>query len=182
MQEFKPLNSSIHFFIFALLSLIETMGNCLVLHDKVIKIMKRDGKVLEYKAPIKVQQVLSDFSGHAISDSLQGFQHHPPDTKLLGGKLHYLVPLPLSSPQAKKKVRFSIPEDEDKKENIVRIKLVISKKELQEMLQKEGVSVDSMVSQILDQQRVEKIDDTTDNDDNHKGYWKPVLESIPEID
>ncbi|KAJ9184484.1 hypothetical protein P3X46_004204 [Hevea brasiliensis] len=154
------------------------MGNCLVLQEKLIKVMKPDGKILEYKAPIRVQQVLSDFSGHAISDSLQAFQHLLPDTKLLGGNLYYLVPLPLPSPKAKKKVRFSIPEDEDKKENrVVRIKLVISKQELQEMLQTEGVSVDSMISQLQDQQRVETVDTSED-----KGYRKPVLESIPEID
>ncbi|KAF2307638.1 hypothetical protein GH714_030510 [Hevea brasiliensis] len=139
------------------------MGNCLVLQEKLIKVMKPDGKILEYKAPIRVQQVLSDFSGHAISDSLQAFQHLLPDTKLLGGNLYYLVPLPLPSPKAKKKVRFSIPEDEDKKENrVVRIKLVISKQELQEMLQKEGVSVDSMISQLQDQQRVETVDTSED--------------------
>ncbi|OAY40858.1 uncharacterized protein LOC110622471 [Manihot esculenta] len=153
------------------------MGNCLVLQEKLIKVMKPDGKILEYKAPITVHQVLSDFSGHAISDSLQAFQHLLPETKLLGGKLYYLVPLPLPSPKAKKKVRFSVPEEEDKKENIVRIKLVISKQELQEILQKEGVTVDSMISQLQDQRRVETVD-TSDN----TGYWKPVLESIPEID
>ncbi|KAF2296460.1 hypothetical protein GH714_038287 [Hevea brasiliensis] len=145
------------------------MGNCLVLQEKVIKVMKPDGKILEYKAPIRVQQVLSDFSGHAISE-LHAFQHHLPDTKLLGGNLYYLVPLPLPSPQAKKKVRFSIPEDGDKKEKrAVRIKLIISKQELQEMLQKEGVSADSVFSQLQDQQRVERVDDTSDTDNNHKG-------------
>lgn len=156
------------------------MGNCLVLQEKVIKVMKPDGKILEYKTPIKVQQVLSDFSGHAVSDSFQAFQHLQPDTKLLGGQLYYLVPLPLPSPEVKKKVRFSIPEEEDGQgTGVVRIKLVISKQELQEMLQKGGVSVDDMVSQLQGQQRVQKHN-MSNNYNNSRG-WKPVLESIPEI-
>ncbi|KAH8504722.1 hypothetical protein H0E87_012094 [Populus deltoides] len=161
------------------------MGNCLVLQANVIKVMKPDGKILEYQAPIKVQQVLSDFSGHAIADSLQAFQHLPPDTNLLGGDhLYYLVPLQLPSPQAKKKkVRFSIPEEEvkdvqEKTSTVVRIKLVISKQELQEMLRKGGVSVDDMVSHLQGQQRVQKVD-ISGSDSEHKG-WKPELESIPE--
>ncbi|XP_050228613.1 uncharacterized protein LOC126677852 [Mercurialis annua] len=157
------------------------MGNCIVLQEKVIKVIKSDGKILEYKAPIKVQQVLSDFSGHAISNSLQDLQHLLPETKLHGGSFYYLVPLPLPSVQAKKKVRFSIPEEEHKQETgVVRIKLVISKQELQEILQKGGVSVNNMVSQLQSQQKVQIVD-TSDNDDNNKN-WKPVLESIPEVD
>ncbi|KDP37299.1 hypothetical protein JCGZ_06753 [Jatropha curcas] len=158
------------------------MGNCLVLQEKVVKVMKPDGKILEYKSPIRVQQVLSDFSGFAVSASVQALQHLLPDAKLLGGNLYYLVPLPLPSPEAKKKVRFSIPEGEDKQETtgVVRIKLVISKQELQELLQKGGVSIDYIVSQFQDQKRVDGVD-ISDNDDNRKA-WKPVLESIPEID
>lgn len=42
------------------------MGNCLVLlQENVVRVMKTDGKILEYKALIKVEQVLIDFSGHA---------------------------------------------------------------------------------------------------------------------
>lgn len=156
------------------------MGNCLVLQGNVIKIMKSDGKILEYQAPIKVQQVLSDFCDHAIADSLQAFQHLLPDTNLLGGRLYYLVPLQLPSPAKKKKVRFSIPEDQEVKDvqektSVVRIKLVISKQELEEMLRKGGVSVDDMVSQLHGQQRVQTVDIP-----DGVNTWKPVLESIPE--
>ncbi|KAJ8899628.1 hypothetical protein K2173_018602 [Erythroxylum novogranatense] len=150
------------------------MGNCLVLKQNVIRVMNPDGKILEYKAPIIVQQVLSDFSGHALSVSLQSLQHLRPDTKLLVGHLYYLVPASIPSPQVKKKVRFSIPEKGDEGSKVVRIKLIISKKELQEMLQKGGVSVGDMVSQLQGQQRVHQVD-TSYNDDK---CWKPALESI----
>ncbi|KAF9664954.1 hypothetical protein SADUNF_Sadunf16G0072100 [Salix dunnii] len=159
------------------------MGNCLVLQGDVIQIMKSDGKILEYRAPIKVQQVLSDFCDHAIADSHQAFQHLLPDTNLVGGHLYYLVPLQCPSPVKKKKVRFSIPKDQEVKDvqektSEVRIKLVISKEKLQEMLRKGGFSLDDMVSNLHGQQRVKKVD-TPDADGEHRG-WKPVLESIPE--
>lgn len=141
--------------------------------------MRPDGKILEYRAPINVQQVLSDFSGHVISDSFQALQYLLPDTKLRGGQLYYLIPLPKPSPEVKKKVRFSTPDEESKQETgVVRIKLVISKQQLQEMLQKEGVSVDDMVSQLKDKQQIQNVDTCNNNDK----IWKPVLESIPEID
>ncbi|XP_022742416.1 uncharacterized protein LOC111293755 [Durio zibethinus] len=157
------------------------MGNCLVLEEKVIRVMKTDGKILEYQAPIKVQQVLSDFYGHVLSDSFSGFQHLQPDAKLLPGQLLLLIPVPLPSQKSKKKVRFSNPEVNDEQESavVIRIKLIISKQELQELLQKEGVSVQNMVSQIHSKQSTNGID-TSDADDNCKG-WKPVLESIAEV-
>ncbi|XP_021289859.1 uncharacterized protein LOC110420810 [Herrania umbratica] len=160
------------------------MGNCLVLDQKIIKVMKTDGKILEYQAPIKVQQVLSDFSGHALSDSFSGFQHLRPDAKLLRGQLYYLVPVP-SPPQKgeKKKVRFSNPEVNDEQGSagagVVRIKLIISKQELHELLQKEKVSIHDMISQIQSKESTKRVDKSVGGD-NCKG-WKPVLESIDEV-
>ncbi|KAB2066279.1 hypothetical protein ERO13_A09G139400v2 [Gossypium hirsutum] len=120
------------------------MGNCLVVEEKVIRIMEPDGKILEYQAPVKVEQVLSNFSGHALSDSFSGFHHLQPDAKLISGQLYYLIPLPSPSKKGKKKkVRFSNPEvndDQVRSPNVVRIKLIISKQELQELLQNGGVS------------------------------------------
>lgn len=168
------------------------MGNCLVLREQVIRIMKPDGKILEYRAPMRVYQVLTEFSGHAISETASVIKHLRPETKLLGGHLYYLVnlPLPPKGPaKKKKKVRFSDPEVEEEAAgdidqqqessnktttpSVVRIKLVISKQELQEMLKKGGVSVGDMVSQL---QSSEKRTDS----DRDREAWKPVLESIPE--
>lgn len=156
------------------------MGNCLVLREKVIKIMKPDGKILEYRAPMKVYQVLAEFSGHAISETASVMEHLRPESKLLGGHLYYLVRLPLP-PKKKKKVRFSDlelvdeadgePKSKTTTSSVVRIKLVISKQQLQDMLRKGGVSVGDMVSKL-------HMDD--DNVTHRQGYWKPVLESIPE--
>ncbi|KAF5750514.1 hypothetical protein HS088_TW03G00851 [Tripterygium wilfordii] len=157
------------------------MGNCLVVEDKVIRVMKPDGKILEYRAPINVNQVTSEFSGHAISDSLQVIHHHLlPETKLLGGHLYYLEPLPSSPPEIrkKKKVRFSNPETEES--GVVRIKIIISKQELHEILQKEGVSADDMLSHLQFPEKVSKVDRSSEEEEN-SNRWKPALESIAEV-
>ncbi|KAL6337089.1 hypothetical protein AAG906_036403 [Vitis piasezkii] len=159
------------------------MGNCLAQQEKIIKIMRPDGKVLEYKTPLKVQQVLSEFSGCAISDTLPVIQHLRKDMEMVGGQLYYLIPVPLPSPEVEKKaLRFSDPQVEaDQGTGVVRIRLVITKQELKEMLRKGGVSVDHMVSQLQRGQGrngVHKLD--VDGNGNCRG-WKPVLESIPEV-
>ncbi|XP_044463932.1 uncharacterized protein LOC123194662 [Mangifera indica] len=143
------------------------MGNCLVRQEKMIKVMKTDGGVLQYKAPIKVKDVLSEFSGHSLSDSLPEIRKLRPEAKLLGGNLYFLVPK-----VEKKKVRFSDQKaagDGQETSGKLRIKLVISKQELQELLQKEGVSIQEMISQSKNEVQYSKV-------------WKPELESIPEVD
>ncbi|MBA0625117.1 hypothetical protein Godav_010356, partial [Gossypium davidsonii] len=124
------------------------MGNCLAQQQKLIRVMKIDGKILEYQPPIKVEQVLSDFPAHAISDSFSGFHHFQSDAKLLPGHLYYLVPLPSTAinKSKEKKVRFLNPEVNDDGKGspgVVRIKLIITKQELQELIQKQGVEVET---------------------------------------
>ncbi|XP_012839671.1 PREDICTED: uncharacterized protein LOC105960047 [Erythranthe guttata] len=132
--------------------------------------MRTDGKIIEYKSPIKVHQVLSDFPNHAllVSDNLPPIVNHMhPNADLLRGRLYYLVPLPVvpqpmkkTKTKPKKTVRFAedvvIVEEEAEEEKektrqsngVTRIKLVISKKELQAILSKEGVSVEDMISHV----------------------------------
>ncbi|KAK6126396.1 hypothetical protein DH2020_039846 [Rehmannia glutinosa] len=140
------------------------MGNCIVLQEKIVRVMKTDGKILEYKSPIKVHQVLSEFPHHAISDKLPVIKHLHPNTEMLQGHLYYLLPLPVP-PQP------DVLELGDGGENgVVRIKVVISKQELQAILSNGGVSVDDVIS------KVQKKDDLVIS----KG-WSPTLESIPEV-
>ncbi|XP_009775608.1 uncharacterized protein [Nicotiana sylvestris] len=158
------------------------MGNCIVLQEKIVKVMKTDGKILEYKAPIKVYQVLSQFSGHAVSESLSVIQHLPPNSNMLAGQLYYLLPLlPVPPPKiAKKKkvVKFAkevIQEEAKERKEVVRIKLVISKKELQDLLKEEGLITVDEISHLIKKEK-----QTDDNTTNGKG-WKPVLDCIPEF-
>ncbi|KAM7264445.1 hypothetical protein ACFE04_002128 [Oxalis oulophora] len=157
------------------------MGNCLVLQEKVIRIIKSDGNVLQYIEPLNVEQLLSEFTGHAISETFPDFQYLRPDVKLLPGQLYYLVPLPLPapSPKAKKKVRFADEVEDGKlsfcetkdgdKAGVMRIKLVITKQQLEEMLQKGPLSIEDMVSKLQSRESVQKLDD------------RSLLESIPEV-
>ncbi|KAH6762192.1 hypothetical protein C2S52_019625 [Perilla frutescens var. hirtella] len=159
------------------------MGNCLVLEEKSVSVMKTDGKTIEYKAPIRVHEILSEYSHHAISDKLPVVKHLHPSTELLRGRLYYLLPLP-QQPKKKKKmvktVRFSedVMEEERQKSPPVRIKLVITKQELQAMLGKEGVnvSVEELISQV--QKEPLKI---AGDDRNIGGRRSPPLETIPEL-
>ncbi|CAA0842950.1 Unknown protein [Striga hermonthica] len=136
------------------------MGNCLCLvhqDDKVVvRVMKPDGKILEYEPPVKVQHVLSNFSHHAITDELPVKKHMLPSADLAGARLYYLLPLTVPPPRkpanenrSKKRVRFSddVKGGSDGSAEVapagtVRIKLVISKQELQAMLSREGALVD----------------------------------------
>ncbi|CAI0540000.1 unnamed protein product [Linum tenue] len=161
------------------------MGNCMVVEEKVVKVMRPDGKILEYTSPTMVQQVMSDFPGQFVCDHQQQQQNLLPEAKLVGGRLYYLVPLPPPAPASpKKKVRFAVPEGGVKESSqnsggVVRIKLVITKQELEELLKKGGVSVGDMVSHLQDQQRLVKVD--VGEEEEWQKNWKPVLESIPEI-
>ncbi|KAM1127020.1 uncharacterized protein LOC126629727 [Malus sylvestris] len=123
------------------------MGNCLVLskEDKVLKVLKTDGKVLEFRAPTLVKDILSNFSGVGIGLSKQASEQLSPDCKLKPGKVYYMTPLPGSAENDSAATR--------------RIKMVITKQRLQELLTKK-ISVQEVLSD-------SKI-------------WKPKLKSIPE--
>ncbi|XP_073291064.1 uncharacterized protein [Primulina huaijiensis] len=140
------------------------MGNLLVLQEKVVKVMKVDGKILEYKTPIKVHQVLSEFTHHAISDQLPVLKHMHPNAEMIRGHLYYLLPLPVSPPPVKKQkkkktVRFSdnLVDEIGEPTGVVRIKLVISKHEPQKMLREGAVSVDEMMTQVQKETKTKKI-------------------------
>lgn len=155
------------------------MGNCLVLEHKMIKIMKMDGKILEYKAPLQVHQVLSEFADHAISDELPVHRHLPSNTKMQRGRLYYLLPPPLPSSNIDGEVsNESNPMVEpDQETGVVRIKMVITKQELKELLAKGGLSVDQLISQLQNKPSTDGV--AGDANERYRG-WKPALKSIPE--
>lgn len=151
------------------------MGNCLADNQqRIVRIIKVDGKVLEYKAPIEVQQVLSDFPDHyEISENLTTDRVLRPETKLVGRGTYFLRPASLPAVETAKG------------RTVVRVKVVISKQELKELLlRKGGVSVCEMVSQLQSKQRLNRVDMSGGDDDSEtykcKG-WKPALESIAEV-
>ncbi|XP_024015772.1 uncharacterized protein LOC18023898 [Eutrema salsugineum] len=175
------------------------MGNCIVMEKKVIKIMRNDGKVVEYRGPMKVHDILTQFSGHySLFDSLSNNCHLHPQSKLLCGRLYYLMPKETTTiikhQKTLKKVRFANPEVEKKEEDleeeeedrltdcgdntkeksvgVVRVKMVVSKQELEKLLQ--GGSIQELVYKSLAKQNL-----SDDDDECHRG-WRPLLDSIPE--
>ncbi|KAL3628280.1 hypothetical protein CASFOL_027326 [Castilleja foliolosa] len=133
------------------------MGNCVILQEKPLNEMKRDENVtIDYKSQISVHQKLPIFSHHQASNK----HVHPKST-----------------------VGFSddVVEDERRASGVVRVKLVISKQELQAMLE-DGLSVQNKVQtqlKLLNTNKFAGISRDYCNMSN-KG-WLPVLESIPEV-
>ncbi|KAI3742369.1 hypothetical protein L1987_60049 [Smallanthus sonchifolius] len=127
------------------------MGNCLIRQNKI---MQTGQEVIEHKESMKV---------HRVS----------------GGQMYYPVPVQEASMELNKN-----PESEAETEDgngIVRIKLVISKQELQVMLTKGGVSVGDLVSYMKNESSNEAVVIEDDDDSRNCGKWKPVLDSIPEL-
>lgn len=155
------------------------MGNCLALQENLVQVMKTDGKILEYKAPLKVHQVLSQYSGHAISQTLQVEQHLQPEAELRAGQLYYLLPVPVSSMELDKE--YSNTKEVAGKENcgVVRIKLVIRKQDLEEMLS-EGGTIEDVILQLQNKQSVDSFKNLNTGASQNSRGWKPVLPSIPE--
>ncbi|EOA21663.1 hypothetical protein CARUB_v10002084mg [Capsella rubella] len=171
------------------------MGNCLVMEKKVIKIVRNDGKVLEYREPVCVHHILTQFSGHSLSHNNT---HLLPDAKLISGRLYYLLPTSMIKKKVNKKVTFANPEveedddersplreDDDSSESnskimdgVVRMKIVVHKQELEKLLQ--GGSVHEMMYQTLEKQQLLVTDDHDDGDLECYSGWRPMLDSIPE--
>ncbi|KAJ0244240.1 hypothetical protein HA466_0189030 [Hirschfeldia incana] len=172
------------------------MGNCIVVEKKVIKIMRNDGEVVEYRGPMHVHDILTQFSGHySLFDSLSNNYHLHPQAKLRCGRLYYLMPkqtTTIKHRKTTKKVRFANPEVEkeggdgltdygdntkEKSPSVVRVKMVVSKQELEKLLQ--GGSVHEIVYRSLSKQHPCHDADATDQ--CLRG-WRPLLDSIPESD
>ncbi|XP_074267068.1 uncharacterized protein LOC141590371 [Silene latifolia] len=159
------------------------MGNCLRLQAKTVKIKKRDGSILEYKASIKVEQVLSEFKGHALSDMLPVRQYLKSDIQLMAGRFYHLVPAPPTpSPKIGKKVHFSEPESTqvgETQNSSLRIKVVISRQELKEILEKGVVLLKDVVPELqtAGTEKVKTTDKCCSND-----IWTPSLKCIPQVE
>ncbi|XP_027073003.1 uncharacterized protein [Coffea arabica] len=158
------------------------MGNCIAPRKKAIKVIKSDGRVLEYNPPMKVCHVLSIFGGHALYDSLPVVRHLHPDTDMIGGRVYYLLPLLTVHPQRARKAgdvsgKITATGQEG---GVLRIKLVISKEELQAMLRKGGITVDNMVSKLQNNGKTYGTDSFSSDSRRSSPRWMPLLESVPE--
>jgi len=177
------------------------MGNCLqtergeilsseIEEKKFIKIKKFDGKILEYRAPLFVKELLRDYEGHAVVNCETSCQQLSPGYQLLPGEIYYLIPNKSSYISSKEggqerplKPASDIKEVSEKN-GVVRLKMVITKRQLEEMLSKsisnKKTSIEDMIVEL--QSKSQSIEPTHEDPSVKPIYsgWRPSLESISE--
>lgn len=149
------------------------MGNCLALcktgamekHVKVVRVAKPDGKILEFSSfPIHVKDILKNFpDATGIGVSKIAAEPLSQDHELKIGRLYYLLPPPCSPSNL-----TSIGNNKEPGSGIKRIKVVITKQQLQQLVTKQ-ISVEDL---LLSQVQTVTVNLPTDR--------KPRLDSIPE--
>lgn len=138
-------------------------------HGRVLQVVKMDGKVLEFSTPILVKDIMVNFPGSGIGLSKEASENLPPNYELKIGKIYYMLPS-LSSGSSASTAEISSIADKDKANGVKRIKIVITKQQLQELLTKQ-ISLEDFMSG-LEKPTSVSVDSSTN--------WKPKLESIPE--
>ncbi|KAK2633874.1 hypothetical protein Ddye_028666 [Dipteronia dyeriana] len=142
-------------------------------NKKVLRIVKVDGKLLEMKSPVKVEEILTSFSGSGIGVSEKASEFLPLNYQLKLGKVYYVIP---SINSEKEKAVEA--ETDAKAGGVKRIKVVITKKQLQQLLEKQ-LSIEEVLL------AVERRSSSTSSaswevESPTRSNWKPKLEAIPE--
>ncbi|GLT48300.1 hypothetical protein SLA2020_219330 [Shorea laevis] len=155
------------------------MGNCLApcschgalkaKSKKVLQIEKMDGKMLEFKTPVLVKDVLVNFSSVGIGLSKSARERLPPDYELKLGKVYYFLP-PSSSGSTEASTAREHNSSMADTRAAKRIKVVITKQQLQQLLSKQVTTEEILAGPKKNNCYI--IDESTN--------WKPKLESIPE--
>ncbi|EXB43106.1 hypothetical protein L484_002574 [Morus notabilis] len=145
---------------------------------KVVKVVKTDGQAMTFTSPILVKDVMERLSGRGdgggsgIGLSKEANSEHlPSDCELKIGKVYYVL--------QSKDEDYSSSGGEGEGDGIKRIKIVITKQQLKELLAKK-ISVDDVLSGM---EKKTSLCNTTASVDHHhhsEENWKPKLESIPE--
>ncbi|KAK8658347.1 hypothetical protein V6N13_036555 [Hibiscus sabdariffa] len=131
-------------------------------NQRVVRVVKMDGKVLEFKTPLLVKDVLVECSGSCIGLSKTVSQHLPLNYELKMGKVYYLLPASDSS---------SFVADTPPAGGVKRIKVVVTKQELKQLLRKQ-ISVGDVLSGLGKRDGSFVVSPRN---------WKPKLESILEV-
>ncbi|KAK1392160.1 hypothetical protein POM88_011216 [Heracleum sosnowskyi] len=127
----------------------------------------------KYSTPVLVKDVLRKFSGFGIALARKNPLPLPSDFLLKLGNRYHLIPCA----EGFESVEESGMVEKEESGGVTRIKVVITKKQFQDLLSKQVLAAD-----ILSVLRSETYDgdDDDDDDDFSKRIWKPKLESIPE--
>ncbi|MCL7031716.1 hypothetical protein MKW94_007168 [Papaver nudicaule] len=106
--------------------------------ENVVRVVKMDGKVVEYQSSVSVKDVLVNFNGFGVATSNScSSQILPPNYELKAGRDYYLVPN--SQMLAKTDNKFC--------GEVKQIKVIITKQQLQELLSKQG-SIEDLISKV----------------------------------
>ncbi|XP_004502739.1 uncharacterized protein [Cicer arietinum] len=134
-------------------------GSCYIFdamekHDfEVVRVAKEDGKMLEFSTPIHVKDILTNFPANDIGVSNNATEILSQDYELKGGRLYYLLP--------------HNKETEANSGEIKRIKVLITKQQLQQLVTKQ-ITLQDLLSVV----KTVGVHLPTDR--------KPILDSIPE--
>ncbi|GAB4858604.1 hypothetical protein Ancab_010078 [Ancistrocladus abbreviatus] len=135
-------------------------GETKVRIGKVLQVMKFDGKMLEFRASLLVKDLLASHPNSYVGVFREATQPLPPDYKLKIGKIYYLLPFPKS-----------YLDDERNPAGGKRIKVVITKQQLRQLLTKE-IGVEDLVFGANQRACGSQVSSTA---------WMPTLEVIPEV-
>ncbi|KAK7282523.1 hypothetical protein RIF29_11370 [Crotalaria pallida] len=117
------------------------MGNflapctCISKHDKVVRVAKPDGKILEFSSPMQVKDILNNFPDFGVGVSKEDAHPLSLDHELKAGRLYYLIPSMFSSPNLATQG------------NTKRIKVVITKHQLEQLVTKQ-ISIEHILSEV----------------------------------
>lgn len=138
----------------------------------VVQVVKMDGKILEFAATILVKDLLVRFPGLGVGLSKETpAECLPWSYELKLGNIYFLFPLLKSSPEEIFPGPVVVGRELEPSNHVIKtIKLVITKKQLQELIMSKNVS------EIKNAAAANSSDDYISTG---KG-WKPGLESIPE--
>ncbi|RID40692.1 hypothetical protein BRARA_J00723 [Brassica rapa] len=108
-----------------------------------------------------MHHILTQFSGHTLFDNNSAC-HLLPDVKLMSGHLYYLVPTTTKKEKDQETDHTgertrNTDSDDNKNVSVMRMKIVVSKQELEKLLQ--GWSFHEMVYQTLEKQTLLSDDD-----------------------
>uniref|UniRef100_A0A0C9RS79 TSA: Wollemia nobilis Ref_Wollemi_Transcript_15479_650 transcribed RNA sequence n=1 Tax=Wollemia nobilis TaxID=56998 RepID=A0A0C9RS79_9CONI len=162
------------------------MGNCLQTRvfaepcQKLVKVVKMDGKLLEYAPPLLARDVLMEGNNHDCLLVHSSDVHHALllDQKLEGGQIYGLIPSSndnhLGSESQSKTCNKESIEVEEK--DGFRVKMVLSKQELKALLSEKGAR-DKLVAELLVKRRIQGEREVC----AASGRWRPCLERILEV-
>ncbi|KAJ7965264.1 hypothetical protein O6P43_014937 [Quillaja saponaria] len=158
-------------FVHCIPSSESSISGYLAKQDRVVRVVKQDGKVMEFCRPTFVKDILMVFSASGIGISKEASDHLPPDYELKRGTLYYMLPsITMSSAGTSCPANTSYEGDTEQAGGIKRIKVVITKQQLQELVTKQ-ISLEELLSQAKNSATY-----SADLPTN----WKPKLDSIPE--